>query len=57
MWDMDELAEKYGALCDYLFQNFLTDGEWNDGLLHTSDEARRHATAIFDLLELHELTH
>lgn len=49
-------TEQYSLLCDLLYRRFLAQGccgvEDDDGLLHTSREARAAASAIAQLLGL-----
>ena len=45
----DEHCLKYGELCNFFW--FLLKPDWEpDGFLHTSDECRRLAGEVFDLL-------
>ena len=47
----DEHCQKYGKLCNFFW--YLLNPEWpRDGLMHTSDECRRLANQIFNLLEI-----
>ena len=45
----DEHCQKYAELCNFFW--FLLKPDWEpDGFLHTSDECRRLANQVFELL-------
>ncbi len=53
----DEFAAQYGLVCDALCRALWADMygiEPDDGILHTSDEARRVALAVFEALRIEE---
>lgn len=47
----DKVAELYGTLCDIAFRAMCPEWDVEDGLLHTSNEARRVATKIMNAFQ------